>query len=193
MLLTLRWLALRPGLLRRAVQSIVSARRRCIARDLVTALTRGSPSQGIPPIDARLHDSAGYVSDVLAWVRGRLVEERETVFAPLGLLRVGEQADATGTACPDAGEKESASTSLAKRGATNAKIPLPSEVAPASLDDVAAAIAQPVRVRLQQAVEAAGDGLAAYRILDSLALYRGMLTAPAEGEGNSQGMDSESK
>lgn len=192
--LALEWLVMRPALLRRAVQAVLGARRRVVARDLVRALSRGDPDRGVAPLDARLHDSAGYVGDVLGWVHGRLVEEREAVLAPLGLLATGAGARAGAKARTKAklatregsdggqsrgakagsayasddskpegrseeddagerkeGESEAESALTKARGDEEQgeeRVPLPCEVAPASLDDLASAIEQPVRVRL---------------------------------------------
>lgn len=70
-------LHVRPVLFQYVLTEFATARRICVVRGFIQALTRGGPGGTPCPIELHSHDPLRYVGDMLAWVHQSLATEKE--------------------------------------------------------------------------------------------------------------------
>lgn len=70
-------LHVRPLLFQYVLTEFATARRTCVVRGFIQALTRGGPGGTPCPIELHSHDPLRYVGDMLAWVHQSLATEKE--------------------------------------------------------------------------------------------------------------------
>ena len=185
----LRALAERPALFASSLDNFAATREQTLAASFHAALTGEGAGGGSKPIELHAHDPLRYVGDMLAWAHAAAVGEREALevlFVAAGdeLARGRREGAANdpwarvSAGAPGAGgEAEPAFDGRAALAALVAR-------------DLAGVAAE-LRARAAQAIQGVDGAVAAFRVANLLAFYRGTFARllPSGGDSASLGPD----
>jgi hypothetical protein len=169
----LRALAERPALFASSLDSFAATREQTLAASFHAALTGEGEGAGSKPIEMHAHDPLRYVGDMLAWAHAAAVGEREA----LEVLFVADGDElARGLregAANDPWARVSSRNDDDGAGAGDEE-PFDGRAALAALvaRDLAGVAAE-LRARAAQAIQGADGAVAAFRVANLLAFYRG--------------------
>jgi len=153
-------LSSRPVLFQYVLTEFATARRTCLVRGFIQALTRGGPGGTPCPIELHSHDPLRYVGDMLAWVHQSLATEKELT---TNLLKDVQEKQGNAVSAP---------------------------IVQDTLASITEGIGRPLQVRVEQVLTTEQDSVSLFKLKNLIHFYLHVVksivvSTPASTEGNS--------